>query len=69
MFSMATSVQLKWARRLRTLAGAVVVLGVLAYVMVQGISILSRVFAPGLWGYLGAVGFRKTMSSPPPLVR
>lgn len=44
-------------RRLGAIAGAVLMLAVIVHVMATGVSILAGVIGPGIWGYLGAVGW------------
>lgn len=44
-------------RRLGAIAGAVMMLAVIVHLMATGVSILAGIIGPGIWGYLGAVGW------------
>lgn len=44
-------------RRLGAIVGAVMMLAVIVDLMATGVSILAGVIGPGIWGYLGAVGW------------
>ncbi|MBZ4571589.1 hypothetical protein QRB41_14855 [Mycobacterium avium subsp. hominissuis] len=44
-------------RRLGAIAGAVMMLAVIVHLMATGVSILAGMIGPGIWGYLGAVGW------------
>jgi hypothetical protein len=45
-----------WIRKLTAVAGSVLVLAAMVYVMMTGFAIVAGNFVPGLWGYLGAIG-------------
>lgn len=54
---MATLVRSEWMQKLCAAVSAVVGVAVIVYVMATGVSILADLIAPGVWGYLGVVGF------------
>ncbi|PBA23847.1 hypothetical protein CKJ66_26690 [Mycobacterium avium] len=54
---MAPFTYLAPVRRLGAIAGAVMMLAVIVHLMATGVSNLAGMIGPGIWGYLGAVGW------------
>lgn len=56
-----------WISKISTAASSCLVLAVIVYVIVTGLSIVAGAIAPGFWGYVGAAGF-VTFVGPIPLL-
>lgn len=54
---MASATHSAPVRRLGAIACAVLMFAVIVHVMATGVSILAGMTGPGIWGYLGAVGW------------